>query len=115
MFKIQYLREQFLRIIVSYEATYVDINERSHKKLAVKPIHNSPMSRYNISEILKAHRMLFYNIFFNSSVFITLILKARLKPDAKKPPNGPMTLLKILKDKEWSANGYIITVGDMPI
>jgi hypothetical protein len=33
-------------------------------------------------------------------VSLTLILNARLNPDAKKPPNGPMTELKMLNDSE---------------
>lgn len=37
----------------------------------------------------------------------TLILKARLKPLAKKPPNGPMTLLNRDSATEWNTNGYI--------
>jgi hypothetical protein len=41
---------------------------------------------------------------------ITLILKARLNPLAKNPPNGPMTELKTDIDREWKRNGIIITV-----
>jgi hypothetical protein len=40
----------------------------------------------------------------------TLILKARLNPLAKNPPNGPMTELKTDIDREWKRNGIIITV-----
>lgn len=40
----------------------------------------------------------------------TLILKALLKPDAKNPPNGPMTELKMLSDSEWSTNGGILKI-----
>lgn len=36
---------------------------------------------------------------------LTLILKARLNPDAKNPPNGPITELKKLIDSECSKNG----------
>lgn len=36
---------------------------------------------------------------------VTLILKARLKPDAKNPPNGPITELKMLIDRECNKNG----------
>jgi hypothetical protein len=43
-------------------------------------------------------------------IFITLILKARLNPLAKKPPKGPMTELKTDIDREWKRNGIIITV-----
>lgn len=43
------------------------------------------------------------------SIF-TLILKARLNPDAKKPPNGPITELKMLIDNECKRNGYIVIV-----
>lgn len=42
--------------------------------------------------------------------FHTLILKARLKPDAKKPPNGPITELKTLIDSECNRNGYMVSV-----
>lgn len=36
---------------------------------------------------------------------LTLILKARLNPDAKNPPNGPITELKTLIDSECNKNG----------
>ena len=46
---------------------------------------------------------------------LTLILNARLNPDAKNPPKGPMTELKKLKDKECNKNGYIVkTVSVFP-
>lgn len=42
----------------------------------------------------------------------SLILNARLKPDAKKPPNGPMTELNSDSDNECHTNGYVsIVVG----
>uniref|UniRef100_A0A2M4ANW0 Uncharacterized protein n=1 Tax=Anopheles triannulatus TaxID=58253 RepID=A0A2M4ANW0_9DIPT len=40
----------------------------------------------------------------------SLILNARLKPDAKNPPNGPITELKMLIDSECRRNGYIVIV-----
>lgn len=40
----------------------------------------------------------------------TLILNARLKPEAKNPPKGPITELKTLIDNECSRNGYIVIV-----
>lgn len=47
---------------------------------------------------------------------LTLILNARLKPEAKNPPNGPMTELKMLSDKECNRNGYIVkTVSVFPL
>lgn len=46
---------------------------------------------------------------------LTLILNARLKPEAKNPPNGPITELNTLSDKECSKNGYIVkTVSVFP-
>ena len=41
----------------------------------------------------------------------SLILKARLKPLAKKPPNGPIIELNSESDKECKTNGYIVTVN----
>lgn len=41
----------------------------------------------------------------------TLILNARLNPDAKKPPNGPITELNTLNDNECKMNGY--TMNDL--
>lgn len=35
----------------------------------------------------------------------TFILKALLNPEAKNPPNGPMTLLNMDSDKEWNTKG----------
>jgi hypothetical protein len=50
-----------------------------------------------------------------SNNLLTLILKALLKPEAKKPPNGPITELKMLSDKECNINGYIVNVvSDFP-
>lgn len=66
----------------------------------------------NISEILKFHLII---ILLISSNNFTLILNARLKPEAKNPPNGPMTELKILNERECSKNGYIVnTVSVLP-
>ena len=45
---------------------------------------------------------------------LTLILKARLKPEAKKPPKGPITLLKIDNASEWNTNGYAVILFDSP-
>lgn len=36
---------------------------------------------------------------------MTLILNARLNPEAKNPPNGPMTLLNTDCAKEWKTKG----------
>lgn len=36
---------------------------------------------------------------------LTLILNARLKPEAKKPPNGPIIELKRLNEMECHMNG----------
>lgn len=48
-------------------------------------------------------------------IIATFILNARLKPEAKKPPNGPMTELNMLSDKECRRNGYIVkTVSVLP-
>lgn len=35
----------------------------------------------------------------------TFILNALLNPEAKNPPNGPITLLKMDNDNECKANG----------
>lgn len=40
----------------------------------------------------------------------TLILKALLNPLAKNPPNGPITELNMAIEREWSKNGYMLTV-----
>ena len=53
----------------------------------------------------------FPHLFFN----LTLILNARLNPEAKNPPNGPMTELNTLNDKECNKYGYIVmTVSVFP-
>lgn len=43
-------------------------------------------------------------------MLFTLILKARLKPLAKKPPNGPMRDPKDERKMLWIAKGYRLTV-----
>lgn len=43
-------------------------------------------------------------------VFLTLILKARLKPLAKKPPKGPMREPKAERKMLWIWKGYSFTV-----
>lgn len=43
-----------------------------------------------------------------------MILKALLKPDAKKPPKGPITLLKSDKESEWKTKGYNEIVSETP-
>lgn len=40
----------------------------------------------------------------------TLILKARLNPLAKNPPNGPMSEAKVERAMLWIWKGYILTV-----
>jgi len=65
----------------------VEVNESSHYKLAIHAITYSSVSRYDISKIL--------NLLKN-----TLILIDLLRPEAKKPPKGPMILAnkeKIIK------------------
>lgn len=44
----------------------------------------------------------------------TLILNALLKPEAKNPPKGPITLLKIESEREWNINGYNNIVPGKP-
>lgn len=38
-------------------------------------------------------------------IWLTLILNARLKPDAKKPPKGPIIELNKLNEIECHTNG----------
>ena len=44
----------------------------------------------------------------------SFILNARLKPLAKKPPNGPMIELNNDKARECRIKGYMTTVGGRP-
>lgn len=44
----------------------------------------------------------------------TFILNARLKPEAKKPPNGPITLLKTDRASECIMKGYTEMVSGKP-
>jgi hypothetical protein len=44
----------------------------------------------------------------------SLILKARLKPLPKNPPNGPITEAKIDMKKACNRNGYKLNVAFMP-
>lgn len=44
------------------------------------------------------------NVYTYSKCF-TFILKALLNPEAKNPPNGPITLLNNDNDKECKTNG----------
>lgn len=44
----------------------------------------------------------------------TFILNARLKPEAKKPPNGPIIELNKLNATECHTNGYILSDLPMP-
>lgn len=44
----------------------------------------------------------------------TLILNALLNPDAKNPPNGPMTELNNPILREWKTNGYMLRYFPIP-
>jgi len=44
----------------------------------------------------------------------TFILKARLNPDAKKPPNGAMMEANIANGTECTTAGYSDTVASLP-
>lgn len=97
----------------AYEAGNVYVNKCSHQKLAVESVHYSTMTWNHISKVLQRIRKMWVSPeekILNYSKYFTFILKARLNPDAKKPPNGPITELKMLIDNECKRNGYIVKV-----
>lgn len=65
------------------------------------------MSRDHITKVLQETPTIEKHINKMLKKKPTLILKALLNPEAKKPPKGPMMELNKLKDKECHTNGYI--------
>lgn len=102
------------------EAGNVDINKCGHEVLTVKPIHNATMTRDSVGKILKAQKTVQYFSLYmiklstqsilhrvqtQLPIIPTLILKALLKPLAKKPPKGPTMEAKVERAMLWIWNG----------
>lgn len=106
-----YLLQKFLWRIHADERRNVNVNKSGHQILTIEAVHNATMTRDDITKILTIQRYTHISLSqVVGGILITLILKARLNPLAKKPPKGPMTELKTDIDREWKRNGIIITV-----
>lgn len=68
------------------------------------------MARNHVTKVLCKHRKKLKRLdrYDWKTRLFTLILNARLNPDAKNPPNGPITELNTLMDSECNRNGYIV-------
>ena len=100
----------------------VDVDEGGHEELAVEPVHDATVPRNDVPKILNEmkHSCLIRTT-YSKAIFLhevrqrdspnlvdcclTFILNARLKPLAKKPPKGPMTLAKMDMKMAWMKNG----------
>lgn len=106
-FQVEHLREQFGRRRGANETGNVHVDEGGHKELTVEAVHDAAVAGNHVTKVLYGNSQRGYSLKSNVGVqfLSTLILKARLNPDAKKPPNGPMTELKTLIDNECNRNG----------
>lgn len=97
------------------KAGYVDVREGGHQVLAVESIHDAAVSGDGAGKVLqqssstaavkqtKQAESLAQNE--TKTRNITFILKARLKPLAKKPPKGPMRDAKEERKMLWIWKG----------
>lgn len=94
------------------EAGDVDVREGGHQVLAVESVHDAAMSwdgagkvlqqSYSRTEVRVARTKIKQP---QKKQNITFILKARLKPLAKKPPKGPMRDAKEERKMLWIWKG----------
>lgn len=80
--------------------------------MAVETVHDSTVSWNQITEIL--HQLIRIKNECNPFVVQTLILKARLNPDAKKPPKGARMEAKTANGTECNTAGISETVASSP-
>lgn len=104
------------------ETCNVDINKCGHEVLAVESVHDAAMTRDSVGKILEQKTTMCVCVFrikyrnvpditnnatedVGVSFITTLILKALLKPLAKKPPNGPTMEAKLERAMLWIWKG----------
>lgn len=93
------------------EGEVVDVCKESHENLAVKSVHQPAVAGNHISKVLGGEQgntdHMSPSLLWWQYRALTLTLKARLNPEAKKPPNGARTLAKTERDSECIWTGYM--------